>query len=80
MYGIMCNIFVKDQNVITSRVMRIFAQAKKVQISFADQRLFFFHMDSTIPLLLKSKKPASKTVQADLCRTWSETQIVGFLV
>ena len=50
----------------------------------ADQRLCFRFMDSTISLLLKSEissfKPASVTVQPGLCRTWSETQIVGFLM
>ena len=50
----------------------------------ADQRLCFCYTDSRIPLLLKSKissyKPFSVTVQAGLCRTWSETQIVGFLM
>ena len=50
----------------------------------ADQRLCFRYMDSTIPLLLKSEissfYPASVTVQPGLCRTWSEPQIVGFLM
>ena len=50
----------------------------------ADQRLCFRYTDSRIPLLLKSKissfYPYSVTVQAGLCRTWSETQIVGFLM
>ena len=50
----------------------------------ADQRLCFRSIDSTIPLLLKSEIsrfwPAPETVQAGLCRTWSETQIVGFLM
>ena len=49
----------------------------------ADQRLCFRYMDSTIPLLSKSKisslYPSSVTVQPGLCLTWSETQIVGFL-
>ena len=49
----------------------------------ADQRLCFRYTDSTILLLLKpaisSFLPASVTVQAGLCRTWSETQIVGFV-
>ena len=49
----------------------------------ADQRLCFCYTESTIPLLSKSKisslQPSSVTVQADLCRNWSETQIVGFL-
>ena len=50
----------------------------------ADQRLCFRYTDSIIPLLSKSKIsslwPSSVTVQAGLCRTWSETQIVGFLM
>ena len=49
----------------------------------ADQRLCFRHSDSTIPVLLKSEisscLPLSVTVQADLCRTWSETPKTGFL-
>ena len=49
----------------------------------ADQRLCFRYTDSTVPLLLKSKisslLPSSVLVQPGLCRTWSETQIVGFL-
>ena len=40
--------------------------------------------DSTIPVLSKSKisslYPSSVTVQPGLCLTWSETQIVGFLM
>ena len=50
----------------------------------ADQRLCFRYTDSTIPLLSKSNMsglyPSSVTVQPGLCRTWSETQIVGFLM
>ena len=50
----------------------------------ADQRLCFRSSDSTLPPLLNSKissfKPASEAVQAGLCQTWSETQIVGFLM
>ena len=50
----------------------------------ADQRLCFRYTDSTIPLLLKYKisslQPSSVTVQPGLCQTWSETQIVGFLM
>ena len=42
-----------------------------------DQRLCFHYMDSTIPLLLKSKTscfyPSSEAAQTDLCQTWSET-------
>ena len=49
----------------------------------ADQRLCFRYKDSALPLLLKSKissfQPAYVTVQAGLCHTWSEPQIVGFL-
>ena len=49
----------------------------------ADQRLCFCYTDSTLHLFLKSEissfKPASVTVQPSLCRTWSETQSVGFL-
>ena len=49
----------------------------------ADQRLCFRYSDSTIPFLLKSEisslYPSSVLVQAGLCLTWSETQIVGFL-
>ena len=48
----------------------------------ADQRLCFRYMDSTIPLLSKSKisslKPSSVTVQAGLCRTFSETTLLVF--
>ena len=50
----------------------------------ADQRLCFRYLDSTISLLLKSEISSfylfSVTVQPGLCRTWSETQIVGFLM
>ena len=49
----------------------------------ADQHLCFCHSDSTIPPLLIPKLSrfcvSSATVQAGLCWTWSETQIVGFL-
>ena len=49
----------------------------------ADQRLCFRYMDSTIPLLPKSKisslLPSSVAVQPGLCRTWSETLKTGFL-
>ena len=48
----------------------------------ADQRLCFRFMDSTLPLLLEFKisrfKPASVTVQLDLCRTCSETTLLVF--
>ena len=50
----------------------------------ADQRLSFCYTDSTISLLLKSEissfKPASVTVQVDLCQTWSEAPKADFLV
>ena len=49
----------------------------------ADQRLCFRYSHSTIPLLLKSEISSlwlfSVLVQVGLCRTWSETQIVGFV-
>ena len=48
----------------------------------ADQRLCFRYRDSTLPLLLKSHissfKPASVTVQPDLCQTCSETTLLVF--
>ena len=48
----------------------------------ADQRLCFRYTDSTFPPLLIPKFSrfwvSSVTVQAGLCWTWSETQIVGF--
>ena len=47
-----------------------------------DQRLCFCYTDSTIPLLQISKissfQLASVTVQAGLCRTWSETTLLVF--
>ena len=47
----------------------------------ADQRLCFRSLDSAIPLPFKSKisrfYPAPEIVQSGMCRTWSETQIVG---
>ena len=50
----------------------------------ADQRLCFRYRDSTFPPLLIPKFSrfwvSSVTVQAGLCWTWSETQIVGFLM
>ena len=48
----------------------------------ADQRLCFRYMDSTIPLLSKSKPsfpPSSVAAQAGLCQAWSETRKTGFL-
>ena len=49
----------------------------------ADQRLCFRYLDSTIPLLPKSKilsfKTSSVAVQPSLCGTWSETMKTGFL-
>ena len=48
----------------------------------ADQCLCFFYMDSTIPLLSKSKisslLPSSETVQAGLCQTWSKPKLLIF--
>ena len=50
----------------------------------ADQRLYFHYTDNTVSPLSKSKissfYPAPVTVQAGLYQTWSETQIVGFLM
>ena len=50
----------------------------------ADQRLCFRYTDNTFPPLLIPKFSrfwvSSVTVQAGLCQTWSETQIVGFLM
>ena len=50
----------------------------------ADQHLCFHYTDSTIPRLLKSEissfLPSFVTVQPGLYGTWSETQIVGFLI
>ena len=50
----------------------------------ADQRLCFRYIDSTIPLLhiakISSFQLSSMTVQAGLCKTWSETPKTGFLV
>ena len=49
----------------------------------ADQRFCFRYSDSLIPLLHIAKRsnvyPAPVTVQADLCRNWSETPKTGFL-
>ena len=49
-----------------------------------DQRPCFRYTDSTFPPLLIPKFSrfwvSSVTVQAGLCRTWSETQIAGFLM
>ena len=48
----------------------------------ADQRLCFPYVDSTIPLLSKSKisclQPSSVLVQLGLCLTWSETTLLVF--
>ena len=48
----------------------------------ADQRLCFRYMDSTIPLLSKSKisclQPSSVLVQLSLCQTCSETTLLVF--
>ena len=49
----------------------------------AGQCLCFRYTDSTILLLksdISSFYPSSVTVQAGSCQTWSETQIVGFLM
>ena len=50
----------------------------------ADQRLCFRYTYSTFPPLLIPKFSrfwvSSVTVQAGLCWTWSETQIVGFVM
>ena len=50
----------------------------------ADQRLYFRYTDSTFPPLLIPKFSrfwvSSVTVQPGLCWTWSETQIVGFVM
>ena len=49
----------------------------------ADQRLCFRYIESTIPLLLKSKisclQPSSVAVQTSLCRIWLETLKTVFL-
>ena len=49
----------------------------------ADQCLCFRYSDSTISLLLLAKisspYPASETLQANLCCTWSKTPKTGFL-
>ena len=48
-----------------------------------DQRLCFRYSDSKISLLPKSEissfQPATVTVQAGLCWTWTETPKTGFL-
>ena len=50
----------------------------------ADHRLCFRYIDSTNPLLLKSEisslDPSSVDVQAELCRTLSETPKKDFLM
>ena len=50
----------------------------------ADQRLCFHYLNSTIPPLpiseISSFYPSPVTVQVGLCRTWSEFQIVCFLM
>ena len=56
--------------------------ADQLRICGADQCLCFFYMDSTIPLLSKSKTSSlltsSETVQAGLCQTWSEPKLLVF--
>ena len=47
--------------------------------AFADQRLCFRYLDSTIPLLSESEIISSEVVQPVLCRNWSETPKIGFL-
>ena len=48
----------------------------------ADQRLCFRYLDSTIPLLPKSKisslLPSPAAVQPGLCQTWSESTLLVF--
>ena len=50
----------------------------------ADQRLCFGYSESKIPLLPKSEISSlwlsSVTVQPGLCRTWSKTPKIGFLM
>ena len=50
----------------------------------ADQRLCFCYTDSTIPLPLKfeisSFEPVPSVCTGGLCQTWSETQIIDFLM
>ena len=47
--------------------------------SNADQRLWFRHEESTIPVKILSLYPLSVGVQPGLCQTWSETSKTGFL-
>ena len=73
-----------------SRVMRkptfcIFENKEADQLrgkSEADQRLSFRYLDSTIPLLPKSKIsrlwPSPVAVQPGLCQTWSESTLLVF--
>ena len=71
----------------TSRVMRkpdfCLGENKGAGQCEADQRLCFRCMDSSIPLLSKSKistlQPSSVAAQAGLCQTWSKTPKTGFL-
>ena len=48
----------------------------------ADQHLCFRYMDSTLPVLHKSKissfLPSSVTVQPGLCQTWSKPKLFAF--
>ena len=48
----------------------------------ADQRLCFRYLDSTLPLLPKSKVsslwPSPVAVQPGLCQTWSESTLLVF--
>ena len=54
-----------------------------VTVQLADQRLCFHYIDSTIPLLPKSKisslLPSSVAVKPGLCWTWLETPKACFL-
>ena len=63
------------------RNFKLYAKTKLQELY--DQSLCFRYKDSAIPHLLKTEmsrpQSASVTVQASLCRTWSETKIVGFL-
>ena len=65
-----------------TNVLHMRKQRQKIGFE-ADQRLCFRYIDSTIPLLSKSKisslLPSSVVVQPSLCGTWSETPKTGFL-
>ena len=61
-----------------------FLPMRKQRRRSADQHLCFCYMDSTIPLLLKSKItgfwPFSVAALTGLCQTWLETPKTGFLM